>query len=212
MLIYLWFFLSFFLFNLICFSNGYNEQQYCKLQHSCEDTNGYNCDLPPHFKHLHKECHINYDGDNFFDSETSNMFVCLNRMDKKDKIFSKKVYPQKSKAKKLSLLLNYTEDYFVCRDDLHDWSLETFKNLSVNYTIIRKNVLYRVANMFRCDTEDFLLCYGRNGTYWPPCKWLFFNLRNFILFSHMTLELMNTLFAIYQMEVIFLRILWWGKW
>ena len=174
----------FMLLNLICFSNGYNEQQYCKLQHSCEDTNGYtnmvNCDLPPHFKHLHKECHINYDEDTLYGSETSNMFVCLNRMDKKDTIFSKKVYPQKSKAKKLSLLLNYTEDYFVCRDDLHDWSLETFKNLSVNYTIIRKNVLYRVANMFRCDTEDFLLCYGRNGTYWPPCKWLFFNLRNFI--------------------------------
>ena len=140
----------FMLLNLICFSNGYYEQQYCKLHHACEDTISYtdviNCDLPPYFKHVHKECYLDYDS--FFVSETirtSNMFVCLNRMDKKDKIFSKKVYPQKSKAKKLSLLLNYTEDYFVCRDDLHDWSFETLKNLSVNY---------RTDDPVVCDLSD----------------------------------------------------------
>ena len=41
------------------------------------------------------------------------------------------------------------------------------------------NMIYRVATKFCYDTIDFLLSYGRNKTYWLPCKVL---LESFIIY------------------------------
>ena len=114
------------------FSKGYNEQLHCK--HHEGNPNSEYCDYPPYFKHFHEEYYSK--GDDFFGYatiEASDMFHCLNRMDQKDQIFSKKVFPIRLKGKKLSLLLNYTEEYFACGSDIYDWSYETLYNLTVTF-------------------------------------------------------------------------------
>ena len=88
-------------------------------------------------------------------SYATDTFNCLNRMDKKDEIFSKKVFPIKPKGKKLSILLNYTKDYFVCNGNYtFDWSYETLKNVSVIYTTFPSQFkLYQLFFIFITDNN-----------------------------------------------------------
>ena len=60
-----------------------------------------------------------------------NAFLCLNRMDRKDSMFKRNLYQQRRESMKMSLLLNYTEDYFVCGNDNYNWTLDTLEEIWV---------------------------------------------------------------------------------
>ena len=49
-------------------------------------------------------------------------FLCMNRVDQIGTIFKRKVEQERPKARKLSLLLTHTEDYFKCGNDHLYWS------------------------------------------------------------------------------------------
>ena len=70
------------LLDCICYSNGYNEQEYCKLEHACDQFQYFQfqyCDYPPYFKHFHKECYSRPYNSYYNPREikNSNMFHCL---------------------------------------------------------------------------------------------------------------------------------------
>ena len=112
-------------------SYGHSEQEYCKLHHSCETNATYlaSCGHPPHFKHPHEECYAGYPNNYNDYLKNLNLLSCLNRMDKKDSMFTQNIFQRRTPAKKLSTLLNYTEDYFVCRNTTYDWTIATFENI-----------------------------------------------------------------------------------
>ena len=112
-------------------SFGHSEQEYCKLHHSCETNATYlaSCGHPPHFKHPHEECYAGYPNNYNDYLKDLNLLSCLNRMDKKDSMFTQNIFQRRTPAKKLSTLLNYTEDYFVCRNTTYDWTIATFENI-----------------------------------------------------------------------------------
>ena len=72
-----------------------------------------------------------------------NAFLCLNRMDRKDSMFKRNLYQQRRESMKMSLLLNYTEDYFVVGDDKYNWTLDTLEELWVRAV---HHILKRIKN------------------------------------------------------------------
>ena len=53
-------------------------------------------------------------------------FQCLNRVDQKDILFEKSIERERPKGRKLSILLNHTEEYFTCGEVFIYW-----KNISL---------------------------------------------------------------------------------
>ena len=83
------------------------------------------CGNPPYFKHSHNEYFYE------FANGQSNDCNCLNRVDCKDSLFTKNLNTGKLQAKKLSVLLNHTEDHFVCGNITYEWDFYTLYYLAV---------------------------------------------------------------------------------
>ena len=151
------------------YSDGQTEQQYCKSQHSCETnlTGLLSCNNPPHSKFSHEECYKSnldvqsmFEALNFYDA-----FWCLNRMDRKDSMFRKSLFQKSIGSKKMSLLLNYTEDYFVCGDDNYNWTSDTLDPLwvrAVSHNTFLHNQLKALSLQYENDYCELL-----DKTYMP---------------------------------------------
>ena len=88
-------------------------------------TGVLSCGNTPHFKHSHEE---------YFYEENykrSNDYNCLNRADRTDSIFTKKLNTGRLQARKLSILLNHTEDHFVCGNETYKWEYDTLRHLLI---------------------------------------------------------------------------------
>ena len=88
------------------------------------------------------------------DTNAYNAFLCLNRMDRKDSMFKRNLYQQRRESMKMSLLLNYTEDYFVCGDDNYNWTSDTLDPLwvrAVSHNTFLHNQLKTLSLQYEND-------------------------------------------------------------
>ena len=121
----------------IIFSRSY-EQLYCKKYHECDPWEYppvYSCgQVSDTAKHIHHECSLK-NGVYLFTGtlKSQNWFDCLNREDESNTIFRKTVYPVREQSLKISLLLNYTTEYFYCNEDeIYNWTVDGINQMGVS--------------------------------------------------------------------------------
>ena len=95
-------------------------------------------------------------------------------MDRKDSMFEKNIYQRRTGSMKISLLLNYTEDYFVCGEDNYKWTLHTLEQLwvrAVSHNAFIHSFMknkYLIKN-FPCSMGMVLIIVS----YWTKRKYLY---------------------------------------